>query len=228
MGESVCVFSSLPETLCCAAAATAVAGCLGSLVAAALVTSRRHCQLRVMGPTERKQTTETLHPVAPPLTSPLEDCRPIKDKLTDAHVRNTIHAPPILERFFFFFPSPTWSSVLKSRMSRQASCSLQRCTSVFGWTTRGSVSSSSSSGLKASAHTVYRRGGEAYRLYTALRFRFTAASLLHNCFSKRTTRAHTHKDGKTQQKEFQDTGPPGYNNLCMCIQYNKLHAKQTE
>lgn len=102
MRESVCVFSSLPETLCCAAAATAVAGCLGSLVAAALVTSRRHCQLRVMGPTERKQTTETLHPVAPPLTSPLEDCRPIKDKLTDAHVRNTVSPHPRV--IFFFLP----------------------------------------------------------------------------------------------------------------------------
>lgn len=38
-------------------------------------------------------------------------------------------------------------------MSRQASCSLQRCSSVFGWTTLGSVSSSSSSGLNASAQT---------------------------------------------------------------------------
>lgn len=48
----------------------------------------------------------------------------------------------------------TWSSVLKSRMSRQASCSLQRCSSVFGWTTLGSVSSSSSSGFNGSAHTT--------------------------------------------------------------------------
>lgn len=54
----------------------------------------------------------------------------------------------------------TWSSVLKSRMSRQASCSLQRCSSVFGWTTLGSVSSSSSSGLNASAHT----GGKPCKL----------------------------------------------------------------
>lgn len=57
---------------------------------------------------------------------------------------------------------PTWSSVLKSRMSRQASCSLQRCSSVFGWTTLGSVSSSSSSGLNASAHTA----GRTRTLYT--------------------------------------------------------------
>lgn len=47
----------------------------------------------------------------------------------------------------------TWSSVLKRRMSLQASCSLQRCSSVFGCTTLGSESSSSSSGLNASAHT---------------------------------------------------------------------------
>lgn len=47
----------------------------------------------------------------------------------------------------------TWSSVLKRRMSLQASCSRQRCSSVLGWTTLGSESSSSSSGLNASAHT---------------------------------------------------------------------------
>lgn len=69
----------------------------------------------------------------------------------------------LISQFVFIFQSSwslwssvvsrTWSSVLKSRMSRQASWSRQRCSSVLGWTTLGSVSSSSSSGLNASAHT---------------------------------------------------------------------------
>ena len=49
----------------------------------------------------------------------------------------------------------TSSRVLNRRMSLQASCSLWRCSSVLEWTMRGSFSSStSSSGLYASAHTV--------------------------------------------------------------------------
>lgn len=53
----------------------------------------------------------------------------------------------------------TWSRVLKSRMCLQASWSLRRCSSVLGFTTRGSESSSSSSsGLYASAHTAAGQG----------------------------------------------------------------------
>lgn len=49
----------------------------------------------------------------------------------------------------------TWSRVLNSKMSLHASWSLRRCSSVLGYTTRGSASSSSSSsGLYASAQTA--------------------------------------------------------------------------
>lgn len=52
--QTVCVSSSLADTLC-GAAVTTVAGVSAFWLLQCLATSRRHCQLRVTGPTERKQ-----------------------------------------------------------------------------------------------------------------------------------------------------------------------------